>query len=741
MARAWVIGRLASVLALAAPLAVATGLPAASAAPSASGAQPATTGWTQQASANQLAPTGDLTAVSCPTMSLCVAVGYGVNPSGIDVPLAETDSSGTWSVVATPVPAGSLQAELDGVSCTSATSCEAVGYSEASTGQTALAELWNGTSWSIQATPANGKANDVQLQAVSCATASSCVAVGDAYTKAAKKQHTVVADVWNGTRWVSTKLSSPGGYDNELLGVSCAAAGSCEAVGYQESGSSVYGVLAESWNGSAWAVQPTPKIAGQRNGTIEAAAVSCPAVGTCELVGSYQDKANDTVPLAEGLAGGTWSLQHPIAPPADYQSDLTAVSCTGVASCTAVGAQSDGYNTLAEVWDGSAWSTTPTPDTSAGGGDHLLGLSCTSGGCTAVGDSAGTPAETTLALTEPAGGPWSLSAPVNPQGALNQQLDGVSCAAGSCEAAGVVEEQVLAEGSSGGAWALQSVPATSNGRGLAVACPAAGACEAVGTANGTVSVAFAESGGSWTEQATADPAGATQAELVAVSCPQVGSCVAVGQYVDASGHFDPLVEQLSGGTWTLGAAAVPSGVNVAVFTGVSCTGLTSCTAVGFTGNGSGQNSALVETLTASGWSVTAAPAGSGTAQLTAVSCPTATDCTAIGAQTGGPLVETDAGGAWVTEAVTGAFGGNAISCPTTTSCTSVGIGLGGGGTYAPLVSVWDGSQWTSSTLPEPVGATYAVLNSVSCSAPTTCTAVGESSGVNSTSVTLVEAES
>jgi hypothetical protein len=81
-----------------------------------------------------------------------------------------------------PVPSGSVSDTVLGVACTSATACTAVGYSQGSASASTkptLAEVWNGTAWSIQDTP-NPAASNNELGAVSCVTAGPCVAVGSA---------------------------------------------------------------------------------------------------------------------------------------------------------------------------------------------------------------------------------------------------------------------------------------------------------------------------------------------------------------------------------------------------------------------------------------------------------------------------------------------------------------------------------------------------------------------------------
>ena len=72
---------------------------------------------------------------------------------------------------------------LEGVTCASASECWAVGSYDTDPNHTSsqtLIEHWNGTSWSIVASPNNGMSVNL-LHGVACASASECWAVGTYY--------------------------------------------------------------------------------------------------------------------------------------------------------------------------------------------------------------------------------------------------------------------------------------------------------------------------------------------------------------------------------------------------------------------------------------------------------------------------------------------------------------------------------------------------------------------------------
>jgi hypothetical protein len=140
----------------------------------------------------------------------CTAVGYyylSVNP--ILLTLAEAWNGKKWTVEPTSNPTGSKDSYLSGVSCTSATACRAVGYSENSA-HTALtlAEAWNGKKWTIERTPNPTGSKDSYLSAMSCSSAVACVALG--YYVDARTPLTL-AEMWNGRNWTIEPTPNPTG--------------------------------------------------------------------------------------------------------------------------------------------------------------------------------------------------------------------------------------------------------------------------------------------------------------------------------------------------------------------------------------------------------------------------------------------------------------------------------------------------------------------------------------------------
>jgi hypothetical protein len=90
------------------------------------------TAWTTQSSPSGLA--GAFSAASCPTTGACTATGMYQVVNGTFVTLAEQWNGASWTIESTPSPSNRKLADLTGISCVSASTCEAVGFSATSLG-------------------------------------------------------------------------------------------------------------------------------------------------------------------------------------------------------------------------------------------------------------------------------------------------------------------------------------------------------------------------------------------------------------------------------------------------------------------------------------------------------------------------------------------------------------------------------------------------------------------------------
>ena len=366
--------------------------------------------WSVVPSPNRKAnpPENQLLGVTCLSATSCTAVGYGAkkDPNTTLVEpktLVERWNGTAWSIVSSPNRAG--LDELQGVSCVSARACTAVGLSAASpksrSSYRTLIETWNGTAWSIVPSPNPGTGQGNFLYGVSCVTAAFCAAVGH-FGACCTAREKPITEIWNGSSW-SVAPNPPKQANADLTSVSCVSATACTAVGsHHRVTPPARGTLVESWNGSSWAVVPSPDAGTDDHNSL--AGVSCTSVTACTAVGSYTDTglvppAEQT--LAESWNGSSWS----VVPSPDLGTSednvLQGVSCASPTSCIAVGAASHGSiaDTLIEVWNGTTWSAVPSLVTT-NIASFLRGVSCPSVSmCMAAGARLATEASPLRTLT------------------------------------------------------------------------------------------------------------------------------------------------------------------------------------------------------------------------------------------------------------------------------------------------------------------------------------------------------
>jgi hypothetical protein len=292
------------------------------------------TSWTIQPTPNPTGAKGSsLSGVSCTSATVCTAVGNYTNSGGTQLTLAERWDGTAWTIQPTPNPTGAADNRLFGVSCTSATACTAVGSYASAGGLVTLAERWDGTAWTIQPTPNPTGAGDSSLQGVSCTSATACTAVGNYFDTTAG--FLTLAERWDGTTWTIQPTPNPaGGQDNFLSGVSCTSATACTAAGsFINNAGTSGGTLAERWDGTTWTALTTPNPAGGAVSSLSG--VSCTSATACTAVGNSSNSTRIPVTLAERWDGTTWTIQPTPNPPG--QASLSGVSCTSALACTATG--------------------------------------------------------------------------------------------------------------------------------------------------------------------------------------------------------------------------------------------------------------------------------------------------------------------------------------------------------------------------------------------------------------------
>jgi photosystem II stability/assembly factor-like uncharacterized protein len=384
-----------------------------------------------------------LDGVSCPSSSLCVAVGDGQ--------IATAGASPTTQ----DAPIGVVSA----VSCASASDCMAAGATSGSVAAIA-SSTDGGSSWAAAFIAPYGVDD---LDAVSCPTTSVCTAVGGTEGGFAGFSVTgpgaVVNSTDGGATWTEQSLPADAG---ALGAISCASTSVCEALGTTTSSNPE--ILGTTNGGTTWQDQAVP--AGFGTG----GQLSCPSTSDCTAV-----SGGTVIGTTDG--GTTWAAE---TVPAG--EDLDAVACTSTTSCTAVGSDTNtsGPGIVATSDGGNIWTAQTPPSGSSG---SLISIACPSSAtCIALGWIVNQ--SFPIISTTDGGTTWTMPGDISESPNV-YELDQLACS--STTACVVVGEATVNDGpgiveatSNGGStWATQSAP-TSSLAFKGVVCPAADGCIAVG---------------------------------------------------------------------------------------------------------------------------------------------------------------------------------------------------------------------------------------------------------------------
>ena len=302
----------------------------------------------------------NLVSVSCASETFCLAVGIDT-PAGSGIGtsapgVTEVWNGSAWSIIANPESSGN-HPWLAGVSCPTTTSCFMVGR-DATVG--GFVDSWNGTSWTQAVAE-----QDVSFESISCSSTTSSATVGGG------SSNSLTSMVLAGGTWTPEAAPDPGAYGS-LTAVSCASSTFCMAVGSDEVDNVGYGTgLTENWDGESWQVVPSPNYpdddlgpgflgGGILLGVSCASAQACVAVGYSDAGGvNSQGLGYPGLALVETWDGIAWSLTPTPAPVEPVgvvgQVQLAGASClpdAGDAQCVVVGTQGSnndgGYTAFVE---------------------------------------------------------------------------------------------------------------------------------------------------------------------------------------------------------------------------------------------------------------------------------------------------------------------------------------------------------------------------------------------------------
>ncbi|MCW2992299.1 MAG: hypothetical protein JWM73_2893, partial [Solirubrobacterales bacterium] len=408
---------------------------------------------------------------------------------------------------------------------------------------------------------------------VSCAAPGQCAAVLEYATfdvETATYEASVFVDQYFGVWGAGVRAPLPARLGTppvvDVAAASCAAVGDCTAVGSYRTASGE-GLRPLVWTDESGAWQPAAEPAlpaGAAGGDAVLTAVSCFVPRSCAASGRYAGGI-----LLFSKTGGKWGPPVKVRLPADAgpsaNAEVSAVSCGGRGSCSAVGHYADSSGHLQGLLldeRGGRWSQGTRIElpgdlrfgTDKRFGVALYGLSCSAPGyCSASGsypmgdeDRGGF----FISRTPSGWGPVTVAVPPAGTNATSVLPFAISCAEpAECSAVGTWDPAEGQGGAmllrrTGGSWAQATLPPRVPGGSdrasylSDVSCGAPGDCGAVGWAY-ALGALLSERDGSWA-MAVRSPASAKRpVAMRSVSCPSAGHCAAAGDYPTAGDAYRP----------------------------------------------------------------------------------------------------------------------------------------------------------------------------------------------------------
>ncbi len=309
------------------------------------------------------------------------AVGWALTNT-VETALAERYNGTSWSISSLSVP-NSYSSSLYSVAATSGTDVWAVGdYTTVSGGaDQTLIMRWNGFAWNKVTSPNAPNSGDNVLNAVAVVSSTDAWAVGYYIDSSTSKKRTLIVH-WNGSQWATVSSPNASSYDNNLQGLTVVNSTNVWASGLYNDIIGPY-TLIMRWDGSTWNT-----VSSANPGTVDAlykiAAITSNDIWS---VGGYVPSGTRYLSLTEHWDGSTWS----------YVSSPNTITGTnslrGLAPVQSNAVWATGYGgtgTLIEYWNGTQWSIVSSQNQVSGSGNLLYGVSVTPGGSLIAGYTAWT---------------------------------------------------------------------------------------------------------------------------------------------------------------------------------------------------------------------------------------------------------------------------------------------------------------------------------------------------------------
>ena len=285
------------------------------------------------------------------------AIGMSRNQSGFSShTLTEHWNGSQWNIISSANPSSAQNVLVSAAALTTNNvwSVGQTGNSDGSAFQT-LVEHWNGTRWNVIPSP-NTSLSFNYLSSVAIVSARDIWAVGVAMAAGDASSQTLI-EHWNGSQWSIVASPNPGSPFNNLRSVTAVSATNVWAVGQYDT-SSGFHTLIEHWNGSQWKVVASPN-PSSREGNLSG--VDALTANNIWAVGFTTDMNGFSQTLAEHWNGKTWKLVASPNPDPMFNG-LSSLSAASANNIWAVGIQKVASETLIEHWNGTQWQVVASPN-------------------------------------------------------------------------------------------------------------------------------------------------------------------------------------------------------------------------------------------------------------------------------------------------------------------------------------------------------------------------------------------
>ena len=257
------------------------------------------------------------------------------------------------------------ETNLLSVAASSAREAWSVGYytDGANTVRHTLVDHWDGRTWSTMVSPNTDCSVSNVLRSVASSSATNAWAVG--IHSDGQNNINPLTEHWDGSSWAIVPTPAVPGRDAALNAVTVIDSSDAWAVGLYVIGDGVAQTLTEHWDGRAWSIVPSPNQPGVVASLAAIVAINSHDVWAGGQTGTFSRQP----PLLLHWNGVSWSTVSGAPPPPEMfgrwvGADVLGLSARGPRDVWAVGSffddsGSDNAYTLAEHWDGSSWSLTP----------------------------------------------------------------------------------------------------------------------------------------------------------------------------------------------------------------------------------------------------------------------------------------------------------------------------------------------------------------------------------------------